>query len=192
MGSLFVLEPWFGAGTFHFLKVPTNMFSFQETTDWAWPCLVCTSRENQHRAISYKNGRNATEKTPEIKGLEAYCLRCTFTSVYRPHSQCFFAQERHPCLFPTYNSPIIMANTPKPCLFLSELWYVAGSFHWLKCIPKVFSVEEEFDVAWKVLLNIWEYQHTASSFNQDKIDISQTSQSRIWKLHGSKRYFSQC
>ena len=78
------------------------------------------------------------------------------------------------------------------CLFLSELWFVAGSFHFLKGIPKVYSVEEEYDMAWEVrLCNIGEYQHIASLYDQGKMDISQTSQARVWKCHGCRGYSSQ-
>ena len=95
------------------------------------------------RASSYKQGKIAIETNPETKRLEASCLLCTFNSIYSLHPQGLFAQESHPCLFPTLTSPIIMAKTPMSCLFLSEHWCVAGSFLCLKCIPNIFSVTRE-------------------------------------------------
>ena len=35
MDCLFLLEPWFGAGTFHCWKCSPNVFSVLETSDWA-------------------------------------------------------------------------------------------------------------------------------------------------------------
>ena len=85
-----------------------------------------------------------------------------------------------------------MAKTPICCLFLSEPWCVSGSFHSLKGIPRVFSVEEGFDLAWEVLhWNIRAYHHIDSSNNQGKMDISQNSQTRVWKCHGCRGYSLQ-
>ena len=87
LGSLLVLEPWYGAGTFHCLKGTSNIFSFQETADWAWPCLGFTSLEKWQRASSYKEGRMTIAQTKENKRLVASWLLCTFTYVYRLHPQ---------------------------------------------------------------------------------------------------------
>ena len=73
------------------------------------------------------------------------------------------------------------------CPFFSECWFVAGSFLWL-----IFSVEERSDFAWEVFLcNIGEYQYRANSYDQGKMDISQTSQTRVWKLHVCIGYSNQ-
>ena len=126
------------------------------------PCLHKCGKQN--RASLYKDGRTAIKTTPENKRWQATWLLNTFTSVYRLHLQCLFAQESHPCLFPTSNSPVLMAKTPRSCLFLSEHWCAAGRFLCLKGIPKVFSLEEGSDLAGEILLcSIREYQHRASS-----------------------------
>ena len=36
------------------------------------------------------------------------------------------------------------------------------------------------------------YQHIACSYNQGKMDISQTSQTRVWKHHVCRGYSNQC
>ena len=77
------------------------------------------------------------------------------------------------------------------CLFCSEEC-AAGSFLCLNDIPKVFSVEEASDLPWEIfLLNIREYQHIASSYDLGKMDISQTSEGRVWKPHGCRGYSTQ-
>ena len=86
-----------------------------------------------------------------------------------------------------------MAKTPLSCLFLSEPWCVVGSFLGLKGLAKVFSVEEESDVPWKdLLLHNRVYQHTCSSYDQGKFNISHTLQARVWKCHRCRRYSTQC
>ena len=176
----------------HCLKGILNVVSFQEIADWAWPCLVCTSGEKQPRARSYKLGRISTTKTPVIKRLEETCLLHTFTSVYEFHHQCLLAQESHPCLFPTTNSPIIMAKTTTSCLFFSDHWCAARIFLCLKSIPKVYSVEEDSDLVWEIsLFNISSYQHIASLYKHGKMDISQTSQTSVWKHHGCREHSTQ-
>ena len=44
----------------------------------------------------------------------------------------------HCCLFPTLNSPIIMAKTPMSFFYLSEHWCETGNFYCLNRIPKCF------------------------------------------------------
>ena len=132
--SLLASEPWFGAVIFHCMKGTSNVFSFQEMAYWSWSCLVCASGEKQHRDCSYKQGSMAIKKSPEYKRLQAMWLLHKITAIYRLNTQCLFAQESHPCLFPTSSSAIIIRKSPMSFLFHSEPCCVAGSFLYLKAL----------------------------------------------------------
>ena len=65
-------------------------------------------------------------------------------------------------------------------------------FSFLESHSKNVSVQEWLDLAWEVLLcNIRVYQHIDSSYDQGKMDISQTSHIRVWKHHGCRGYTTQ-
>ena len=61
-----------------------------------------------------------------------------------------------------------------------------GFFHQWKGTPNLFFFVENSDVVCEILLfHIEEKQHIASSYNQGKMSISHTQQTRTWKIPGS-------
>ena len=125
---------------------------------YKWFSIGCTSRENQDITSSYKQVRMAVTKSPVNKILEASWLLHTFTSLCGLHVQCLFAQESHPCLFPTQISPIIIAKISMPCLFLFEHWCSGREFPFWKGILQVFSVEEQFGMRFGMRNPSFQYQ----------------------------------
>ena len=188
MGSLFLSEPWFGVGIFHCLKGTSNVFSLQEMSDWAWPCLVCTSGEKHHRASSYICGRMAIAKSLENKRLDESWLLRTFTSVYGLHSQCLLAPEIHPWLFPQefyYLYDKVTNVLPLPFWALM----CGMDFHLLEKAYQKCSLRGGFRLGMRSpSFNIREYQHLSSSYDQGQMCISQTSQTRVCKHPGCQGY----
>ena len=150
--SLFALGTWFGAGTFHCQKGPQRYSPFRRWQIQHDHALVEQEGKISTGLFCIKRGRISLTKIPEKKMLQALWFVLTFTSLYKVHVQCLFVQESHPWLFSTSNSPIMMAKTPRSCLFLSEPWCAAGSFLCLKGIPIEYSVDEGSDLTWEVLL----------------------------------------
>ena len=79
------------------------------------------------------------------------------------------------------------------CLILSNQYMGEGSLDNLKAMPKVFSLEENSDWAWEILLsNLGYKQHIASSYNQGKTAFTQTSLTSDWKELGCNRSTILC
>ena len=79
------------------------------------------------------------------------------------------------------------------CLILSNQYMGEGSLDNLKAMPKVFSLEENSDWAWEILLsNLGYKQHIASSYNQGKTAFTQTSLTSDWKELGCNMYTILC
>ena len=94
--SLFALGTWFGAGTFHCQKGPQRYSPFRR-----WQIQHDHAFVEQEGKISTglfctKRGRISLTKIPEKKILQALWFILTFTSLYKVHVQCLFAQESHP------------------------------------------------------------------------------------------------
>ena len=64
-------------------------------------------------------------------------------------------------------------------------------FPLLEGIPQESYVEEESDLAWQVPSIQYRWISTNSSYDQGKLDISKTSQTRVWKPHVCREYSTQ-
>ena len=71
------------------------------------------------------------------------------------------------------------------CLLLSEHWILTWCFHTMKGTPNCMSFGEKHDLSGEFLLfHIREKENRDRSYNQGKISISQTPQTRVWNLPG--------
>ena len=155
MFSLFVSEPWFGAVKIQLHDRHFKMFLFQEMADWAWSCLVCTSVEKQPRASSYKQGKghHKTSRNQE-NGSILVDLYIHF-SIGTPSPMLLCSGKPHlPLSHIDFSYHFGKDTHILPLPFLSLVY--GRDFPCWKGIPKVFSVEERTDLAWKSFFYVLE------------------------------------
>ena len=58
---------------FHCLKDTSNVYSFQETEDWAWPCLVCTSGENSTGLVHTNRAECQSKQFQKTRSCKQRC-----------------------------------------------------------------------------------------------------------------------
>ena len=109
-------DHWFLARGFHPRKGTPNLIYYEEMPDVARESLLFHIRENQHRVISYNQGKWCISQTPQSRVWEVLIplyhqkLQCTWSPLW-------IRSGNQPHFFHCYTSPIIMAQKKKWSLF---------------------------------------------------------------------------
>lgn len=178
-GTLLALEARFGAVTFQCLKGISNVSPFPEKAQWAWPSIVCKCGE--HKTVLVFTTRAGYpskhfEKTRDCKQHGCSLLSAPSRDyipnacLLRKAALAFFADQIL-SLWQTHQCPASSTLSPGVQHGVSILWRPYQNYSLQR---NILNRQEK-----KLLCKIEVCHYLASSYHLGKLDIPQTSQTRV-------------
>ena len=169
------------------MKGTSNVFSFEDTVDWACPCIVCTSGEKHQRASSYKLGHMAIELTLEIEIAIIMVALYIHLHIRTPAPMPIFLGNP---ILPHYNIQFSYHYGKDTKVLPLPLWGLMSI--------SGFPLLQRYFKSFRCRTRVWFCMRSPSlqylgisahsSYKQGKMDISHTSPTRVWKRQRCRGY----